>query len=72
MRSLWNSLRTECLLSKRLRSENSKNKSGCVRSRPSRNDSTQNTARLLLPAINEMIDVTTARTIAMYTQLPRF
>jgi hypothetical protein len=37
----------------------------------SRNDSTQNTARLLLPAINEMIDVTTARTIAMYTQLPR-
>jgi len=37
----------------------------------SRNDSTQNTARLLLPAINDMIDVTTARTIAMYTQLPR-
>jgi hypothetical protein len=37
----------------------------------SRKDPTQNTARLLLPAINEMIDVTTARTIAMYTQLPR-
>lgn len=28
-------------------------------------------ARLFLPAINEMTDVTTARTIAMYTQLPR-
>jgi len=37
----------------------------------SRNDSTQNAARLLLPAINEMIDVTTALTIALYTQLPR-
>ena len=37
----------------------------------SRNDPTQNTARLLLPAINEMIDITTARTIAMHTQLPR-
>jgi hypothetical protein len=37
----------------------------------SRNDSTQNIARLLLPAINEMIDVTTARTVAMNTQLPR-
>jgi len=36
-----------------------------------RNDPTQNAARLLLPAINEMIDVTTARKIAMYTQLPR-
>lgn len=36
----------------------------------SRNDPTQNVTRLLLPAINEMIDVTTARTIAMYTQLP--
>ena len=36
----------------------------------SRNDPTQNAARLLLPAINEMIDVTTARTIAMHTQLP--
>jgi len=37
----------------------------------SRNDPTQNVARLFLPAINEMIDVTTARTIAMHTQLPR-
>lgn len=36
----------------------------------SRNDPTQNAARLLLPAINEMFDVTTARTIAMYIQLP--
>lgn len=36
----------------------------------SHNDPTQNTARLLLPALNEMIDVTTARTIAMHTQLP--
>jgi hypothetical protein len=37
----------------------------------SRNDPTQNTARLLLPAINEVIDITTSRTIAMHTQLPR-
>ena len=36
----------------------------------SQNDPTQNSARLLLPAINEMIDITTARTIAMRTQLP--
>jgi hypothetical protein len=36
----------------------------------SRGDSTQNSARLLLPAINEMIDVATSRTIAMHTQLP--
>ena len=36
----------------------------------SRNDPTQNAARLLLPAINDMIDITTARTIAMHTQLP--
>ncbi len=36
----------------------------------SRGDPTQNAARLLLPAINEMIDVTTARTIALYTHLP--
>lgn len=36
----------------------------------SRNDSTNNSARLLLPAINEMIDVTTSRTIAMHTQMP--
>jgi hypothetical protein len=37
----------------------------------SRNDPTQNSARLFLPAINEMMDITTARTIAMHTQLPR-
>src|SRR5579862_971122 len=33
-------------------------------------DSTQNVARLLLPALNDMIDVTTARTIALHTHLP--
>jgi hypothetical protein len=33
-------------------------------------DPTQNLARLLLPALNEMIDVTTARTIALHTHLP--
>jgi hypothetical protein len=33
-------------------------------------DPTQNVARLLLPALNEMIDVTTARTIALHTHLP--
>ena len=36
----------------------------------SRNDPTQNSARLLLPAINEMIDITTTRTIALQTHLP--
>ena len=36
----------------------------------SRNDPTQNSARLLLPALNEMIDVTTSRTIATDTHLP--
>jgi hypothetical protein len=36
----------------------------------SRNDPTQNSARLLLPALNEMIDVTTARTIAVNSHLP--
>jgi hypothetical protein len=36
----------------------------------SRNDPTQNSARLLLPALNEMIDVTTSRTIAVKTHLP--
>jgi ABC-type glycerol-3-phosphate transport system permease component len=36
----------------------------------SRVDSTQNTARLLLPALNEMMDVTTSRTIALHTRLP--
>jgi hypothetical protein len=33
-------------------------------------DPTQNVARLLLPALNDMIDVTTSRTIALYTHLP--
>ncbi|HEY3215059.1 MAG TPA: DUF4239 domain-containing protein [Candidatus Eisenbacteria bacterium] len=33
-------------------------------------DPTQNTSRLLLPAISEMIDVTTARTVALRTHLP--
>jgi hypothetical protein len=32
-----------------------------------RGDPTQNSARLLLPAINEMIDISTTRTIAMHT-----
>lgn len=36
----------------------------------SRADPTQEATRLLLPAVNEMIDVTTFRTVALYTQLP--
>lgn len=36
----------------------------------SRGDPTNNAARLLLPAINEMIDVTTTRTMALHTHLP--
>jgi hypothetical protein len=36
----------------------------------SRNDPTQNSTRLLLPAVNEMIDITTARTTAIDTHLP--
>jgi hypothetical protein len=36
----------------------------------SRNDLTQNSARLLLPALNEMIDITTSRTIAIDAHLP--
>jgi hypothetical protein len=36
----------------------------------SHNDPTQNSTRLLLPAVNEVIDITTARTIAMDTHLP--
>jgi hypothetical protein len=36
----------------------------------SRKDPTQNTARLLLPALNDMIDITTTRTIALHTHLP--
>ena len=35
-----------------------------------RDDPTQNAARLLLPALNEMIDVTTSRAIALRTHLP--
>ena len=33
-------------------------------------DPTQHTTRILLPALNEMIDVTTARTVALRTHLP--
>lgn len=33
-------------------------------------DPTQNTTRLLLPALNEMIDITTARAVALQTHLP--
>ena len=33
-------------------------------------DPTQNVARLLLPALNDMIDITTSRTIALHTHLP--
>lgn len=36
----------------------------------SRDDPSQNAARLLLPALNEMIDVTTSRTIALHSHLP--
>jgi hypothetical protein len=36
----------------------------------SRADPTQNAARLLLPALNEMIDVTTDRSVALHTHLP--
>jgi hypothetical protein len=36
----------------------------------SRADPSQDVARLLLPALNEMIDVTTSRTIALHTHLP--
>ena len=36
----------------------------------SRDDSTQNAARLLLPALNVMIDITTSRTMALHTHLP--
>jgi len=35
-----------------------------------RADPTQTAAKLLLPALNEMIDVTTSRTVALYTHLP--
>ncbi len=33
-------------------------------------DPSQNVARLLLPALNDMIDVTTSRTVALHTHLP--
>jgi hypothetical protein len=36
----------------------------------SRSDPTKNTARLLLPALNEMMDVTTSRTVALDAHLP--
>jgi hypothetical protein len=36
----------------------------------SKNDSTQNSTWLLMPAINDMIDVTTARMIAAGSRLP--
>jgi hypothetical protein len=36
----------------------------------SHDDPTQNIARLLLPALNDMIDVTTSRNIALHTHLP--
>jgi len=36
----------------------------------SRADPTQTAPRLLLPALNEMIDVTTSRTVALYTRVP--
>jgi phosphotransferase system glucose/maltose/N-acetylglucosamine-specific IIC component len=35
-----------------------------------RTDSTQNVSRLLLPAINDMVNVTTGRTLALHTHLP--
>jgi len=35
-----------------------------------RADPTQNVARLLLPALNEMMDVTTGRSLAIYVHLP--
>jgi len=36
----------------------------------SRASTTSTVARLLLPAINQMIDITTSRTVALYTHLP--
>src|SRR5262249_25962436 len=35
-----------------------------------REDPTQNAARVVIPAVNEMIDVTTARAVALRTSLP--
>jgi hypothetical protein len=37
----------------------------------SRDDPSQNVGRLLLPALNEMIDITTTRMIWLHTRLPR-
>src|SRR5450432_805344 len=36
----------------------------------SSSDATHDSARLLLPAVNDMIDVTTARTVALHMHLP--
>ena len=36
----------------------------------SQSDQTKNAARLLLPALNSMIDVTTTRAVALHTRLP--
>ncbi len=36
----------------------------------SHKDGTHNTARVVLPALNDMVDVTTARTVALQTRLP--
>lgn len=33
-------------------------------------DTSQNVARMIVPAINDMIDITTVRTVALYTRLP--
>lgn len=33
-------------------------------------DTSQNVARALLPAINDMIDITTVRTVALHTRMP--
>ena len=36
----------------------------------SRRDSTQDTSRVLLPALNDLIDITTTRAVALDTHLP--
>jgi hypothetical protein len=35
-----------------------------------RGDTSQNVARALIPAINDMIDITTVRTVALHTRMP--
>jgi len=35
-----------------------------------RSDASQNVARALIPAINDMIDITTVRTVALHTRMP--